>query len=317
MTPGPDGVVVAVLTFRRNAQLAQLLPLLIEQAAMVQPPAEVLVVDNDPHAAAATIAGQWAVTYVHEPRPGISAARNRALDHAAEAGALVFIDDDGIPAPGLARHIGRTLARMAVRCRRRPRGADLGGAPVSSWVRASAAFAPAVHPTGASMPGAGTGNLLLDVPQIARMGVRFEESLGLTGGEDTMFTHTLVSRGGAIRWCQDAVVADIIAPDRVTRSWILRRDLRAGTTWSAMELTLAGSGRRRMCTRASLLARGVIKVPLGVAGLALGTIARDRVRAASGLRTAVSYLGMLCGAVGYYPQEYRRQPDATGTRADE
>ena len=42
--------------------------------------------------------------YVHEPEPGIAAARNRALDEAGPADLLVFIDDDERPVDGwLAR----------------------------------------------------------------------------------------------------------------------------------------------------------------------------------------------------------------------
>ena len=38
--------------------------------------------------------------YVHEPAPGISAGRNRALDEAGDADLLSFIDDDEVPRPG-------------------------------------------------------------------------------------------------------------------------------------------------------------------------------------------------------------------------
>ena len=90
-------VVIAVATFRRPDCLARILPPLVEQAGQLGAAASVLVVDNDPDGGAAhyvlSIASPT-VRYVHEPRPGIAAARNRALDESAAADVVVFIDDD-------------------------------------------------------------------------------------------------------------------------------------------------------------------------------------------------------------------------------
>ena len=65
--------------------LTELLPMLVQQAAgEVGQDTSVLVVDNDPEAGAReTCTGYHpAVRYVHEPRPGIAAARSRALREA-------------------------------------------------------------------------------------------------------------------------------------------------------------------------------------------------------------------------------------------
>ena len=99
-------VLVAVLTYRRPGDLADLLPLLAAQRRSVAGrKVELLVVDNDPEGGAAgqvaAAAATWGgLAYAHEPRPGIAAARNRALDEAAEHDVLVFLDDDERPSPG-------------------------------------------------------------------------------------------------------------------------------------------------------------------------------------------------------------------------
>lgn len=121
---------IAMLTYRRNEYLAQVIPQLLEQADDVSGPdttAGVLIVDNDPQAGARAVveAARAALgsdpaespeplgeddsavsaltsrlVYVHEPEPGIVAGRNRALSEARGSDALVFIDDDEIPSPG-------------------------------------------------------------------------------------------------------------------------------------------------------------------------------------------------------------------------
>ena len=61
------------------------------------------MIDNDPEGSAADAvgaAGPVAASATCTSRgPGISAARNRALDEAADADLLVFIDDDELPSP--------------------------------------------------------------------------------------------------------------------------------------------------------------------------------------------------------------------------
>jgi glycosyltransferase involved in cell wall biosynthesis len=124
---------VVVPTFRRVERLEHLLPALVDQAATIG--ARVIVIDNDPDAGArATVTG-WAdvgVRYAHEPRPGISAARNRGIDESALADALVYIDDDEMPAPGwleLSSQRGSATAatRSPAPCRRYTRAPSTPG----------------------------------------------------------------------------------------------------------------------------------------------------------------------------------------------
>ena len=70
------------------------------------------------------------------------------------------------------------------------------------------------------MRSAHSNNLLLDLRWSRRLGLRFDPRFGLTGGEDTMFTHDLVGRGGTIVWCDEAVVRESVPADRATRSWV-------------------------------------------------------------------------------------------------
>ncbi|NEK57769.1 glycosyltransferase [Geodermatophilus sabuli] len=308
--------VVAVLTYRRTAWLPALLDELEEQASALSPPAEVLVIDNDPAGSAADVVSSRAghhVRYVHEPVPGISAARNRALGEAGRADLLVFLDDDELPSPGWLTHLVGTWQVSGAAAVAGPVPARLLG-PADPWVAASGTFDRARHPTGTAMPEAASGNLLLDLAQVRALGLRFHEGFGLTGGEDTLFTRELVARGGEIRWCDEAEAVESIPVERLTRDWVIARNYRCGSSWSRVELHLTRGAVRRARLRAVLTARAVANTAIASVQL-LGALVRgDLAGRARSVCTLVSYAGLLVGAFGVAHEEYARTPtrlDAT------
>ncbi|MCZ2836437.1 glycosyltransferase family 2 protein [Modestobacter sp. VKM Ac-2985] len=317
MTPRgePVQVLVAVLTYRRTAQLAALLPHLVAQLEQVDVPAAVLVVDNDPDGGAATVADRVGprVRYVHEPRPGIAAARNRALDEAAGADALVFIDDDEVPTPGWLSGLVRAWQDWRCAAVTGPVVSRFAVAP-DAWVAASGAFDRLTRVTGSRVAGAATNNLLLDLAHVRGHGLRFDERLGLTGGEDTLFTHALVRTGGEIRWVDEAEVIEPVPAERATRAWVLRRTFRAGSSWGRARVTLAAPGQHRSRVRAELVARGVLRSLQAALSLTGAVLRRDVAARSRATVRLVSHAGLLVGLTGFVYGEYAR-PAAAPTAA--
>lgn len=303
-------VLIGVLTYRRPALLADALPLLRAQLAdLGDLPAGscVLVVDNDPDASArATCADVPGVRYVHEPQPGIAAARQAALDAAPGDALLAFIDDDEHPEPGWLRHLVGTW----VRC---DRPAGVAGrvlpayqAEPSDWVVAGGFFVRRSLPTGTPIQAAGAGNLLLDITQVNRLGVSFDVRLGLKGGEDTLFTRQLTHRGGRLVWCEEAQATDLVPADRTTRQWILQRAFSHAGAAARVDLSLADTAARRVQTRARLVLGGLARVPASGLLYLRGVVRRsprDRARAPW---LAARGLGLAAGGLGYGLSEYRR-----------
>ncbi len=301
-------VVVAVATFRRPDLLARLVPLVTEQVTALGPDNWVVVVDNDPEASAKAAMASWPdhrVRYVHEPRPGVAAARNRALVEAQHADAVVFIDDDEEPAPGWLDALVRTWLHYQCDAVAGPAIYVLTD-PVPAWVRACPTFRRPARVTGTVRPGAATNNLLLDLRTLRREGLTFSDEYGLTGGSDTLLTRTLSKRGAVIRWCQEAVVHEMVPATRAHRGWVLRRNLRAGNAWSRIHLELADSRRERLSTRTSLIARGIVRIARGVLMAGWGVIFRDLGRRAAGECHVAAGLGLLRGASGNVVTEYLR-----------
>lgn len=308
---------VAVLTYRRPRDIAEVLPLLVGQGELVSGETldvEVAVIDNDPAAGArafvrgfgARADGPVKVRYEHEPVPGISAARNRALRSSSGSDLLVFIDDDERPSD-------RWLPELLTTFDRYQPSAVVGPVvstfhvPPSDWVMSGGFFTRRRLLTGAPVDVAATNNLLLDLVEVRRCGLWFDLDFGITGGDDTMFTRQLVAGGGRIVWCAEAVVTDVVPAERTTRRWVVLRALSSGNSWSLVALKLQPSARHRIAERVKLTVRGVVRTAGGgvraLAGYATGRTTWQ----AKGVRTAARGIGMVLGAYGYGYKEYRRK----------
>ena len=307
---GDLAVAVAVVTFRRPDLLARLLPMLVEQVTALGPDCWVVVVDNDPAASGRSVTASWPgdlVRYVHEPRPGIAAARNRALHEAAQADAVVFIDDDEEPTTGWLETLVRTWQHYGCDAVAGPTVQVLGEG-ASSWVRACPNFRRTSRPTGTLLVGAASGNLLIDPATLRREGLTFSDAYGLTGGSDTLLTRTLTKRGGVIRWCEEAEAREVVPAERAARRWVLRRNVRIGNVWSRVHLELADSRVDLLRTWMSLTARGTVRVARGVLLTAWGRVTSDIGRRAVGECHVAAGLGVLSGASGRVVTEYLRSP---------
>ena len=294
---------IAMLTYRRNDYLAQVIPELLAQADDVcdaQTTVSVLIVDNDPQAGAravveaarAALAGGQAeagessgqagpsgsadssadsdaaatsrLVYVHEPEPGIVAGRNRALSQAHGSDALVFIDDDEIPSPGWLKALVSTWRAQGCAAVTGPTPPTFEVAP-SAWVTASGAFDSWEAADGAQVRSADTGNLLLDLAVVEDLGLRFDPRYGLTGGEDSLFTRQLTRAGGVIRFAAGAVVTKRVPAARARRTWVLERSLRSGSSWARVRIDTAGPADGGASGR---LARLRLRLGYGAKGLA-------------------------------------------------
>jgi succinoglycan biosynthesis protein ExoM len=315
--PLPTGVrrvVVAVLTFRRPKDLAELLPVLAGQRIAVESglrwSVRILVVDNDPERGGEPVCAASGVTslrYVHEPVPGIAAARNRALAEAARGDVLVFIDDDERP--------GRDwLQRMLSTYEETGRVGVVGpvistfAAPLPAWVEAGRFFDRRRLATGSLVDVAATNNLLLDLHRVRACGVRFDQAFGLSGGSDTLFVRRLVHAAGPLVWCDEAPVTDVVPAARCTRAWVTRRAFRTGNSWSRTAVVLEGGPGSRFRQRVVLTAAGTARLVAGLLRVLAGTVLPDLGRRARGTRTLLRGAGMIAGAWGYTYVEYRRRP---------
>lgn len=315
VAPAIPRTVVAIATYRRPAALERALEAVLVQVADHPGPASVLVVDNDPEAGAREQVeriGAGAVAYRHEPSPGIAAARNAALRAADGADLLVFLDDDGLPRDGWLDALVSAWCRWDCAGVAGPALTRFEQGEPDQWVLGSGVFDRRTYPSGTLVRGASTSNLLLDLARLRALDLTFDERFGLTGGSDTMLTHTLVLRGGELRWCDEAEVYDYHTADRLTRRWVLRRTRRTSNVWSRVKVSLAGSRGRRLAVRGTLVARSGVRLARGLTQLADGLLRCDPHRQGGGATAVASAVGMAGGALGVVFTEYGRTARSDG-----
>lgn len=102
---------VVICTRDRPEVLARCLAALMAQASRA---GQIVVIDNSSHRSAEAVTAQFSgVAYVHEPRPGLSVARNAGIQ-ASKGAVIAFTDDDVEPSPSWTAEIVRAFASAEV-----------------------------------------------------------------------------------------------------------------------------------------------------------------------------------------------------------
>jgi GT2 family glycosyltransferase len=307
--------------------LHSLAPLTIGGGATASPSwrlDEILVIDNDaePSALDAVTALVEAgfphqIRYEHEPRPGLAAARNRALDE-VRSRILVFIDDDELAEPGWPGGLIETMTAT---------GAALVGGPVRTrfagqppgWIVAGGFFDRPEPGDRSAQTWLRSGNLAIDVAKIAQHSLRFDDRFGLTGGEDVAFSTMARRLGLGLRWCSTAAVTERVGSDRTRLGWILARERNSTANWVRAELAWNGSAARRLLIAGRGTARigqGAVMALAGLVTLRLSRMVRGLVKASRGVG---SFQGLFDRHVDVYGSaaaessgHRRRRPASSG-----
>jgi len=239
---------IAVCTNRSPAEAAESLAALREQA----PAEDVVVVTSGLPADAAPGFGDSVLV---EPRPGLSRARNRALDWCSEDDVIAFVDDDAVVCSGWFAGLLRAweAAPEIVACIGgpiRPRW-PADGPP--GWI--SEPILPALtlldlgpepcdlDPFVTTVYGA---NVSFRVSALRRIG-GFDPAFGHSGtriffSEEDEAQRALARLGYGVRYVPDAAVEHVIPKSRLARASFLRRRFAYGATMGvrrARPLTLA------------------------------------------------------------------------------
>ena len=234
-------ITVATATRRRPRMLADLIQSLQGLAVPQGTELSFVFVENDQALTITDLVEDfhkrtgWTARALHEPRQGISHARNAALEAALENGSdwLAFVDDDE-----QVRHDWLRLLWAGAK----EAGAQLAGGPVvpvapamgcndnEKDVLAYYERAAAVNDARkAAAMAAGkrfdleTNNWIVDLRAVEAAQLRFDPDFGLSGGEDTDFSRRAHKAGLVLAWIPNAIVTEEIPPERLTSAFISER----------------------------------------------------------------------------------------------
>lgn len=237
---------IVVPTFRREPFLPPLFQAVAAEIASVAVPVELVLVDNSPEASARAAAADAPgfVRYVHEPRTGVAQARNRGVTE-ARGGHVIFLDDDETPAPGW-------LAAFADAAARGVRAAFGAVEPLYPEDPPAALRAPLDRVFSRRLPATagaevqdlraylGSGNSMFARATLALVDPPFDTSFN-AGGEDVWLFRQLVDRHNVpMIWRPDALVHEIVPPNRATMSFLRQRRFSDGQLRCLVESDAGG-----------------------------------------------------------------------------
>ncbi|WP_413204073.1 glycosyltransferase family 2 protein [Rhodospirillum sp. A1_3_36] len=308
-TNDSTGIQVSILipTYKRPELLRRALLTCAEQLDVNFSHVEILVVDNDPEASARPLLeevkdgwhGPTLLTF-HEPRPGISHARNTAVAM-AQGRYLVFLDDDQYPTHGWLAALLKTAKATGA-------GAVFGpvtphlhcadGDPLMPLYKTYFSRALGLEdgeditPLVAQM---GTQNSLFDRDIAPLPSPPFDFDLGKVGGEDSVLLRRLVAKGTRLAWSAEALVSETVSEDRCTLSYLRKRRFRDG---QIRVLACTRLGQRNLGEVLKWMAVGAAQV--GVHGL--GWLLTFPMK-----RQAAGHLANLYGGLGklFWGQRFR------------
>lgn len=299
----PTQIGVCITTCKRRDFLRHLLDGMSAQKfdKMPTPEIAVIVVDNDASRSAEEVCREvrlpWPLKYVVESRRGIAQARNRAIREAGDVDLIVFIDDDEFPTATWLDDLLWTRTRF---------GADVVCGPVlpsfaadvPDWVKIGGFFNRKVCDSGSTPDECRSGNVLICRSVFAGVSV-FDESFGLTGGEDTEFFLRVRRAGYKIVSSAEACVYEAVPLSRANLKSVLRRAYQSGNSWVFCESTLD----HRISTRIVRAVKACGWIVIGTASACVSplfgmpTIARS-------LRNIWLGAGMLTALAGLSYQAY-------------
>jgi glycosyltransferase involved in cell wall biosynthesis len=214
----------------------------------------IVVADNDGGQSAQSVVEAFRaecsieITYCVEPEQNIALARNKVLEN-AKGDYVAFIDDDEFPARDW-------LVTLLIACEEHRVDGVLGPVrpwfdqPPPKWVIGGKFCERPEHTTGTLLhwQQTRTGNVLLRRQILDGIQNPFRREFG-NGGEDADFFRRMAQRGHRFIWCNEAVVYEVVPPERWKRSYMFRRAL------------LRGQNERLFLTPPSI-AKSLLAVPL-------------------------------------------------------
>jgi succinoglycan biosynthesis protein ExoM len=231
-----SAVTVCICTFRRTS-IVSTLQSVVAQGLPQGVSCGIIVVDNNIDRTAEPLilnfraATNVEVEYVHAPAQNISIARNAGMT-ACKTRWLAFLDDDEIAS---VRWLDRLLAHRANASAVFGPSEAIYAAKTRKWISIGDFHSNRIIVRRGIVESGYTSNVLIDMNFVHRHRLRFNEQLGRTGGEDTIFFAAMRQLGGRFAYAPEAIAHEIVSSEKTSLNWVVKRRYRAGQITSMMQ----------------------------------------------------------------------------------
>jgi len=229
-----EGISVVVPTFQRPDGIKIALKSLLAQNVKDRC-VEIIVADNDPAGSAEkTVRGfmknsPFEIKYVHVPDPGVSNARNGALEN-VRGRFIIFLDDDMEALDGWIQNLVDTSLKLKAGIVFGPAVARMPNPndPRNPYMAPFFSRIADMDHEGLMTETLGTGGCLLDLTLCNMPNPPFDTSLNETGGEDDLLFDHLHLGGTKVGWSPNAKAWEIVPANRATPDYIWTRNFAFG-----------------------------------------------------------------------------------------
>lgn len=197
---------------------------------------EIIIADNDPKASAKAFMAEKIpssdadIVYIHVPEPGVSNARNSALD-IARGRYILFLDDDMEACAPWAQSMVDASKKFEAALVFGPVNAVMPDPDNAFFEKMQPLFSRDIPgEDGLIERGIGTGNCFIDRVKAALPSPAFDTSLNQTGGEDDALFRELEKQDIQIAWTNAAITLEHVPEQRATMKYVWRRNFAFGQT---------------------------------------------------------------------------------------
>lgn len=268
--PNPQ-ISAIICTHNRDAYLGAAIDSLLHQDVAAF---EIIVVDNastDRTRALIETFTDPRLQYVYEPRLGLSIARNTGAVR-AQGSILAYLDDDAVASP-------QWLRVLAAAYTENEKLAIAGGKVTLRWAEGTAPpvwLSPGLA-ANLGLYDLGDAAVLIDRPGLTPRGLNysirrtfldavggFNVNLGRVGknllsNEELHMTELALQQGWQVVYLPDALVAHHVAPERLHRSWFLKRGWWQGVSECYREQLTGHAGLGQLQRGGERLLRGLYR----------------------------------------------------------
>ncbi|MDJ0599325.1 MAG: glycosyltransferase family 2 protein [Crocosphaera sp.] len=269
--PNPQ-IAAIICTHNRDRYLGDAITSLLAQEGVNY---EVLIVDNGSTDSTKEVVEPFLsnsqIRYVYEPILGLSVARNRGATETS-APILAYLDDDAVASPG--------WLKVLVDAYDRNEKLAIAGGKVTliwpdnitppTWISEGLAGCLGAYDLGEN-------TVSITNPQLTPRGLNyslrrsflekiggFDANLGRVGkkllsNEELFMTELALNQGWEVAYLPDALVAHNVAPERLQRSWFLRRSWWQGVSECYREEIAGRTGISQLGRGGERLIRGLYK----------------------------------------------------------